>query len=285
MVMRKHQRYFPVEDPATGKLLPYFVTVANGAVDPAVVRRGNEAVLRARYEDARFFYRQDTARKLESFRPQLSGTVFEKRLGSLLEKSDRVEKLVGPLAAMLGLASGDAEDAVEAARLARADLATSLVMEFTALAGVMGRHYAEREGLDPKVSTAIFESVLPRSAGDILPESPAGIAVACADRVDSLVGLFAVGGAPTATTDPFGLRRAAYGLVETLVERGVHLDLRKAVDMAAKLQPVKVEPAVGEEVVQFVTRRLEQLLVDRGTPVELVRLRNDEIIHPLFATP
>lgn len=193
MVMRKHQRYFPVEDSATGKLLPFFVTVANGEVDPAVVRRGNEAVLRARYEDARFFYRQDTAQKLESFRPQLSGTVFEKRLGSLLQKSDRVEKLVGPLAAMIGLNSEDSEDAIEAARLARADLATSLVMEFTALAGVMGRHYAEREGLDAPVCKAIFESVLPRYSGDILPESPAGIAVASADRVDSLVGLFAVG--------------------------------------------------------------------------------------------
>ncbi|KAK9839286.1 hypothetical protein WJX81_005719 [Elliptochloris bilobata] len=231
-VMRKHQRYFPVCD-AEGALLPAFVTVANGPVDVPTVRAGSEAVLRARFEDAQFFHRADLATPLEAMHA--------------------------------------AATAATAARLARADLASALVTEMTALAGVMGRHYALAEGQPPEVAQAIYESVLPRQAGDELPRSPAGILVAVADRLDSLVGLCAAGCMPTASADPFGLRRSAYGMLEALVANNVCLDLPAAVGAAADLQAVATPPEARAAVVEFVTRRLEQLLVDGGCCVEGVR--------------
>ena len=273
-VMRKHQRYFPVAlSGGGGELLPHFVTCANGECDEALVRAGNEAVLRARLEDASFFYQADCARQLPACRAALAGTVFEARLGSLLAKSERTEQLLSShLAHALRLSVQDAAIATQAAHLARFDLATSLVAEFTNLAGVMGRHYALRAGVDPAVATAIYEAVLPRTSGDELPASAAGMAVAVADRVDALVGLFAVGGGPSATADPFGLRRAAYGCVEALVARNSRVDLRAAVAAAAKLQPVECTAACQAEVCTFIMRRLEQLLVDRGmASVEQVR--------------
>jgi glycyl-tRNA synthetase len=181
-----------------------------------------------------------------------------------------VQALVPALAAAAGL-EGAREVAAEAARLSRADLATAVVTEMTALAGVMGRHYALAGGADPAVAQAIFESVLPRHAGDELPASPAGVLVSAADKLDSLVGLFAAGCAPTATADPYGLRRAAVGLLQVLLASGARLDLPAAVDAAAEAQPVPVPPAARAEVLDFVSRRLEQLLVDGGAAVEAVR--------------
>jgi len=271
MVMRKHQRYFPVEDASTGGLLPHFITVANGSVDPDVVRAGNESVLKARYEDAKFFYEADTRKKLADFKPELAGITFQTELGTMLEKTERVEKLAPKLATSLGFSEADAKVATEAAALARADLATQLVQEFTSLAGVMGKHYATREGLDAPLCEAIFEAALPRSSGDVLPSTPAGIAVAVADRLDTLVGLFAVVGAPKATADPFGLRRAAYGAVQALVATSSRCDLRAALVEAAALQPVTCDMKVVDECLEYMTRRLEQYLVDSGCGVEAVR--------------
>lgn len=269
MVMRKHQRYFPVFG-ADGHLLPAFVTVANGPVDTEAVAAGNEAVLRARFEDATFFYQDDLKQPLEAFRPKLAGTLFQKDLGTLLDKSDRVVALTGPLADAMGL-QGAKVVALEAARLAKADLATSTVMEMTALAGTMGRHYAQKQGLPPAVAEAIFEAALPRQAGDAPPSSPAGIVVAVADRLDSLVGLVAAVGAPSATADPYGLRRAAYGMLQALVSNNVRLSLSSAVALAAGAQPVAVDAKARGAVMDFVTRRLEQLLVDSGVSAEAVR--------------
>ncbi|KIY92230.1 glycyl-tRNA synthetase alpha chain [Monoraphidium neglectum] len=266
MVMRKHQRYFPVFSPS-GALLPAFVTVANGPIDAAAVAAGNEAVLRARFEDASFFYKEDLRQPLEEFRPKLKGTLFQKDLGTLLDKSDRVVSITAPLADAMGLGAAKGV-AVEAARLAKADLATSTVMEMTALAGTMGRHYALKQGLQPEVAEAIFEAALPRQAGDKLPASPAGIVVAVADRLDSLVGLVAAVGAPSATADPYGLRRAAYGMLQALVSNNVQLSLSSAVSLAAAAQPVKVDAKAQAAVLDFVGRRLEQLLVDAGVPAE-----------------
>ena len=271
MVMRKHQRYFPVEDPATGELLPHFITVANGAVDHDAVRLGNESVLTARYQDAQFFYEADTKKTLAEFKPALEGITFQTKLGTMLDKTKRVETLAPTLATTLGFSEADAKIAGEAASLAKADLATQLVMEFTSLAGVMGKHYAAREGLDAKLCDAIFEAALPRSSGDLLPSSPAGIAVAVADRLDTLVGLFAVVGAPKATADPFGLRRAAYGAVQALVANGVRCDARAALAEAAALQPVACGAETVGECVEYMTRRLEQYLVDSGCGIEAVR--------------
>ncbi len=215
MVMRKHQRYFPIyaSDAPDAPLLPYFITVANGPVNEEAVVQGNQAVLRARFEDATFFYTEDLKTTLEQLVPRLQGTMFQQQLGTLLDKTNRVHALITPLAPALGL--GDAQDtAATVARLARADLASSTVMEMTALAGVMGRHYALKQGLGEEIAQGVFESVLPRQAGDVLPSSPAGILGAIADRVDSLVGLFAAGCAPTASADPYGLRRIAYGMLQ-----------------------------------------------------------------------
>jgi len=270
MVMRKHQRYFPVTDPATGDLMPYFVTVANGPIDPPSVAAGNEAVLRARFEDAVFFYDSDLEKTLDDFKPALAGTMFQADLGTLLDKTTRVEALVEPLAALVGF--GDAAPAaLRAAGLAKADLATSTVMEMTALAGVMGRHYATLAGEPEEVATAIWEAVLPRYAGDELPASPAGILVSVADRLDSLVGLVAAGCAPTANTDPYALRRTAYAMLQTLVGNGVRLDLRAAAAEAAAKQPLTVGEDVLVSALEFVERRLEQLLLDRGLPAQAVR--------------
>uniref|UniRef100_A0A061RBF6 glycine--tRNA ligase n=2 Tax=Tetraselmis sp. GSL018 TaxID=582737 RepID=A0A061RBF6_9CHLO len=278
MVMRKHQRYFPVvaagsEDDDDGELIPHFITVANGPVNKDVVAAGNEAVLRARFEDAVFFYEADRRRGLQAMKPSLAGTLFQAELGSMLDKTQRVEALVEPLSSLMsGAAFSEALPAAKrAAGLAKADLASSVVMEMTALAGLMGRHYANLEGEEPAVAEAIFESVLPRNAFDRTAHTPAGIIVAVADRLDSLVGLMAAGCAPTANTDPYALRRTAYAMLQTLVSNGVGLNLGEAVKAAAALQPVESTQETLSSVLDFVERRLEQLLVDRGIPIEAVR--------------
>ncbi|KAH7286378.1 hypothetical protein KP509_32G004800 [Ceratopteris richardii] len=270
-VMRKHQRYFPVEDPKTEELLPAFITVANGNIDEALVRKGNEAVLRARYEDAKFFYQSDISKPLLDFRPQLKGILFQEKLGTMLDKSIRVEKMVEKLGELLELDSENMEVAYCAAPLAYADLATTVVMEFTSLAGIMGKHYALRQGHSQMVAEAIFESVLPRNAGDIIPTSDPGILLAIADRLDSLVGLFKVGCQPSASADPFGLRRSAYGLVQALVENKKSCNLLKALEIAESVQPSSLAASNIDEVFLFVKRRLEQLLIDQGSNIEIVR--------------
>ncbi|KAL3699471.1 hypothetical protein R1sor_017493 [Riccia sorocarpa] len=270
-VMRKHQRYFPVVSEATGQLLPAFIAVANGKIDEQLVREGNESVLRSRYEDAKFFYHSDISKKLAEFRPSLKGITFQEKLGSMLDKSLRVEKMVRSLGLAMGLDETSIRTAQEAAPIASADLATYMVMEFTNLAGIMGKHYASKEGYSLGVQEAIFESVLPRHADDILPRSDPGILLAVADRLDSLVGLFAVGCQPTASADPFGLRRSAYGLVQALVENDKKLNLNEGLRIAAETLPVDVPESTLQEVSSFVTRRLEQLLIDDGANVEFVR--------------
>ena len=269
-VMRKHQRYFPVED-QTGMLLPRFVTVANGAVDPDVSRAGNEAVLRARYADAAFFWRHDLAHPLESFRPALAGLIFQGKLGSMLDKTVRLEKLAATFAQLLALSDAETAIAKRATALAKADLVTHMVIEMTSLAGVMGREYARRSGEPEAVAQAIFEHALPRYAGDLLPTSKPGIAIGLADRLDSLVGLFAIGLAPTATADPFALRRAALGLLQILIERGLELDLTAAIHAVATVQPVPVSPEIEANVLEFIRRRLKQWLTERGERNDLLQ--------------
>eukprot|EP00249_Psilotum_nudum_P024399 c29175_g1_i3 orf=873-3473(-) len=285
MVMYKHQRYFPIEDPGNGHLLPAFIVVANGKIDKGVVQKGSESVLRARYEDAKFFYESDISKPLAEFRPQLHGVLFQERLGSMLDKSLRVEKVIPQLGPLMGFDASSISTAQRAATVATADLATSLVTEFTNLAGVMGRHYALMEGQPVAVAQAIFESVLPRFAGDALPNSQAGILLAVSDRLDSLVGLFSVGCQPSATADPFGLRRCAYGLVQAIVENNRTLDMNKALHVIASVQPVPVVDSAVSEVLAFITRRLEQLLVDKGTSVEIVRaILSERGKNPMLAT-
>jgi glycyl-tRNA synthetase len=235
-VMRKHQRYFAVED-KSGNLLPCFIAVRNGDdeyLDNVV--EGNEHVIRARFADARFFYQEDVERPLSAYLDGLKGLTFQEDLGSYYEKAARLEGLAGRIGGLLGITDDDGalDLTIRAARLAKADLMTKMVVEMTSLQGIMGREYALLAGENPLVAEAIAEHYLPRSAGGALPQSPAGIAIALADRLDSLVGLFAVGMAPTGSADPFGLRRAALGVVQILLGHGIDIDLRQAVEWAAQ---------------------------------------------------
>ncbi|CAM0912319.1 unnamed protein product [Alopecurus aequalis] len=270
-VMQKHQKYFPVTSNSTGDLLPYFITVANGSISEEVVRKGNEAVLRARYEDAKFFYKMDTQKNLSEFRGQLRSILFHEKLGTMLDKMARVENVVAELTIVLGINERMIPVIKDAAGLAMSDLATSIVTEFTSLSGIMARHYALREGLPEQIAEALFEITLPRFSGDMFPKTDAGIVLAVADRLDSLVGLFGAGCQPSSSNDPFGLRRVSYGLVQILVENKKNFDLTKALTLMAEVQPIRIESGVINEVVQFVTRRLEQLLVDEGINCEIVR--------------
>ncbi len=261
-VMRKHQRYFAVED-EQGNLAPFFIAVRNGDrehLDRVIA--GNEHVLRARFADAAYFYEKDTQKPLAEFLPRLSTLTFQERLGSMLDKNNRVAGLVPALADLLGLSQAERQVARRAAELAKADLATQLVVEMTSLQGVMGRLYALHSGEPQAVADAIFEHWLPRFAGDRLPQTPAGVALALLDRLDSLAGLFAAGLEPTASADPYGLRRAALGIVQILVERAVDLDLATALDPVADAQPIPVDAATRAAVLDFIAGRLRVWLLE-----------------------
>jgi glycyl-tRNA synthetase len=270
-VMAKKQRYFAVED-ENGRLMPYFIAVRNGNekhLEDVVL--GNEHVLTARFTDAAFFYREDRKRTLSERVPRLKTMTFQEKLGSLHDKTQRLSRLVGPYAKLLGLDMAEAQVATTAAPLAKADQGTQMVVEMTSLEGIMGRAYALLEGLPAPVANAIFEHYLPRSAGDRLPESKAGVLLAIADRMDSLVGLFAVGLAPTGGADPFALRRAALGVVQMLSQKIIDLDIRQAIQLTAAEQPVPVSPEVQTEVLNFIIGRLEVLMRDElGLPFDVV---------------
>ena len=286
-VMKKHQRYFPVvgnketrkqgnkvDEPlvslSTG-LLPYFITVRNGGAEHAeVVQAGNEGVIRARYADAAYFYKADAAHKLEAFTPRLATLTFQEKLGSMLDKVRRLEQLAPQLGRMLGLSEADLATTSRAASLCKSDLATQMVVEMTSLQGIMGREYARLSGESDAVATAIFEAYLPRSQGDSLPAAQPGLTLGLANRLDSLVGLFAVGLAPTATADPFGLRRDALGLVQALVGLAQPFDLRPAIRAAAELMPVQAGETVLVDVLSFVRDRLYAWLRDQGLPHDVV---------------
>jgi len=228
-------------------------------------------VIQARFADAAFFMEEDNRQRLEEFVPKLEALVIHPKLGSMLDKTRRISKRVEALAAELSLSKADAEAATLAAGLCKADLATKMVVEMTSLQGVIGRHYALKDGIDPLVAQAIEEHYHPRFAGDSAPESMAGLVIGLADRLDSLVGLFAAGMAPSGAKDPFGLRRAAIGLVQNLVEKGIRLDLRASVDESAALLPVEARPEVRQACLEFIIGRLENMLIEQGWRVDVVR--------------
>ncbi len=267
-VMKKHQRYFPIHDGRAkhaSPLLPHFIAIRNGddlGID--LVRQGNEHVLGARFADANFFVREDLEQPLEAYRPELSKLIFQTKLGSVLDKSERMDKLVNELIPMLGLENDEAVFARRAVHLAKADLVTQMVTEMTSLQGIIGREYALRSGEQKDVADAIGEQYLP------VPRSKIGLAVALTDRIDSLVGLFAAGLAPTGAKDPFGLRRAAIGVVQPLTEQGISFDLRQAVKKAAKLQPVEVTEEVQTQTLDFITGRLSVVLKEAGYRYDVV---------------
>ncbi|WP_244989865.1 glycine--tRNA ligase [Saccharothrix coeruleofusca] len=259
-VMRKHQRYLPVRS-ADGALLPHFVAVANGAVDEDLVRAGNEAVLRARYEDAAFFWRADLRTPLERMKAGLEKLTFADKLGSMADRAGRIAALAGRLAEVVGAADDTLR---RAGKLAKFDLGSQMVIELSSLAGVMAREYALRAGETPQVAQALYEMELPRSAGDALPGSTAGALLSLADRFDLLAGLFGIGANPTGSSDPFGLRRAALGAVSVLraFPELREITLSRALELAARDLAVPREAL--EAAREFAVRRYEQQLLDAG---------------------
>jgi glycyl-tRNA synthetase len=231
------------------------------------VTRGNEAVLRARFADAAYFVRDDSKRPLEDFNRRLSTLTFQEQLGSMLDKVHRLQKLAPIVADMLGLGADESGFASRAAYFSKSDLATSMVVEITALQGIMGEIYALRSGEPPAVARAIREQYVVRPDE---PLSGPGLALNLANRLDSLVGLFAAGLAPTSSADPFGLRREALGILQNLIHAQVSLQLGRALREAAALLPVKADDAILEQVLAFIRDRLYGWLRDRGLPHDVV---------------
>ncbi|MFZ5909659.1 MAG: glycine--tRNA ligase subunit beta, partial [Chloroflexota bacterium] len=260
-----------------GKLLPHFIAIRNGDdLHIDIVREGNEHVLGARFADADFFVREDLKRKLEEYRPKLASLIFHTKLGSMLDKSDRMLKLGAELALMLGYKDVSLlKPVARAIYLAKADLVTQMVTEMTSLQGVIGGEYALRSGEDLEVAEAIGEQYQP------VPQGKVGLVVALADRIDSLVGLFAAGLAPTGAKDPFGLRRAAIGVVQPLIEHDVDFNLARAVKESAKVQPIQVSQEAQSQVLDFIAGRLSVVLKDMGYRYDVV----DAVLAEQSANP
>jgi glycyl-tRNA synthetase beta chain len=260
--MQDHQKYFPVMDDA-GKLLPHFITVANiDSKHPDQIRAGNERVIRPRLEDAVFFWNQDRKQSLQSRAPQLDSMTFQKKLGSLGDKQRRIRAIAAAIAVALGI---DVSRVQRAADLCKCDLVTSMVFEFPDLQGIMGRYYAAHDGEDDAVARALDEQYQPRFAGDELPASGPGQALAIAERLDTLTGIFAIGQTPTGDKDPFGLRRSALGILRILIEQQLDLDLRALIDTAAQQFPTDVQAsAITQELFAFIMERLRAYYLDAG---------------------
>jgi glycyl-tRNA synthetase beta chain len=275
--LQDHQRYFPVEDGA-GRLMPLFIAVANiESRDPNKVREGNERVVRPRLADAAFFWEQDRREPLAARVPALDAVTFQAKLGSLGDKTRRIVALALDVAAAV---NAPLDEARRAAELCKCDLLTAMVGEFPDLQGVMGSYYARADGEAQDVATAIREHYLPRAAGDELPATAAGDAVAIADKLDTLAGIFAIGERPTGNKDPFGLRRAALGVQRILIEKGLEVDLKRLIDLAVAGVRADIDrlrgaaaPAkahVGADVVagwiyDFLMERLRAYYLERST--------------------
>jgi glycyl-tRNA synthetase beta chain len=288
--MQEHQRYFPVRD-LQGRLLPWFVTVANIASrDPSQVVAGNERVVRPRLTDAAFFYRTDRQQPLEARVDALQRVTFQTQLGSLHDKTQRVRALARAIATTIG---GEPVLADRAAELSKCDLLTLMVGEFPELQGLMGRYYANHDGEPGEVAEALREQYLPRFAGDELPATRTGMALSIADKVDTIAGIFATGQKPSGTRDPFGLRRAALGLLRTSIERGLDLDLQHLLGLAvgnARADMARVAAAQGKalaaaddaalarEVYDYVIERLRAYYVEGGAGIEVTAEMFDAVL-------
>lgn len=279
--LQDHQRYFPVED-AAGALTPWFITVSNiESREPAQVRAGNERVVRPRLADAAFFWEQDRRTPLAARLPGLDAVTFQAKLGSLGAKVKRIGSLSATIATQLGW---NVSQTQRSAALAKCDLLSAVVGEFPELQGIMGSHYAAADGEPSVVAAAIREHYLPRGAGDTLPATEPGTAVALADRLDTLAGIFAIGQKPTGTKDPFGLRRAAIGVLRILIEKRIDLDLRALIDTAVALQTVKNAKAANE-VHEYVSERLRAYYLEQPAgPGQPAAKYTTEMIDAVFAT-
>lgn len=265
--MQDNQKYFCLLD-ADGKLLPRFITVANiESKDPQQIIAGNEKVVRPRLTDAEFFFKQDKKQKLEDFNLRLQNVVFQEKLGSVYDKAVRVSKLAAYIAPRIG---GDAAWAARAGLLSKCDLATEMVGEFPEMQGVAGYYYALNDGEPDDVALALNEQYMPRGAGAELPTTLTGAAVAIADKLDTLVGIFGIGMLPTGSKDPYALRRAALGVLRILIDKKLDLDLTQAVVFAVGQFGTKVKQAgLAEQVLEFVFDRLRARYEDEGVDVSV----------------
>jgi glycyl-tRNA synthetase beta chain len=280
--MQDHQRYFPVRD-AQGSLMPWFVTVANvESSDPAQIVAGNERVVRPRLSDAAFFYATDRRQRLDARLDGLRRVTFQTQLGSLHDKTERVRGLARSIAAVIG---ADTRLADRAAELAKCDLITAMVGEFPELQGLMGGYYAQHDGEHVEVCAALREQYLPRFAGDELPATRTGMALAIADKLDTIAGIYATGQKPTGTRDPFGLRRAALGLLRTSIERRLDLDLQSLIDQALAALPFAAPANCAREVYDYVIERLRAYYVEGDAGLSVTTEMFDAVLATRPASP
>ena len=267
--MKGDQKYFPIYD-KDGKLLPHFIFVSNiNPEDPTAIIEGNEKVVRPRLTDAEFFFKTDLKQKLVDRLPRLETVLFQQQLGTLKDKTDRIEQLAGEIAKQIG---ADEAKAKRAGLLSKCDLMTNMVFEFTDTQGVMGMHYARHDGEDEEVAVALNEQYMPRFAGDELPKSLVASAVALADKFDTLTGIFGIGQAPKGSADPFALRRAALGALRIMVEKNLPLDLEDLVKKSAALFGDKLtNKNVVADVVDFMLGRFRAWYQDEGIAVDVIQ--------------
>ena len=267
--MKGDQKYFPIYD-KDGKLLPHFIFVSNiNPEDPTAIIEGNEKVVRPRLTDAEFFFKTDLKQKLVDRLPRLETVLFQQQLGTLKDKTDRIEQLAGEIAKQIG---ADEAKAKRAGLLSKCDLMTNMVFEFTDTQGVMGMHYARHDGEDEEVAVALNEQYMPRFAGDELPKSLVASAVALADKFDTLTGIFGIGQAPKGSADPFALRRAALGALRIIVEKNLPLDLEDLVKKSAALFGDKLtNKNVVTDVVDFMLGRFRAWYQDEGIAVDVIQ--------------
>lgn len=267
--MKGDQKYFPIYD-KDGKLLPHFIFVSNiNPEDPTAIIEGNEKVVRPRLTDAEFFFKTDLKQKLVDRLPRLETVLFQQQLGTLKDKTDRIEQLAGEIAKQIG---ADEAKAKRAGLLSKCDLMTNMVFEFTDTQGVMGMHYARHDGEDEEVAVALNEQYMPRFAGDELPKSLVASAVALADKFDTLTGIFGIGQAPKGSADPFALRRAALGALRIIVEKNLPLDLEDLVKKSATLFGDKLtNQNVIADVVDFMLGRFRAWYQDEGIAVDVIQ--------------
>jgi glycyl-tRNA synthetase beta chain len=267
--MKTHQKYFHINDTASGELLPSFITVANIiSSDAAKVIAGNERVIRPRLADAAFFFANDKTIRLASRMERLAGVVFQNKLGSVLDKTHRIESLAETLAQMIG---ADTATTTRAASLAKCDLVSEMVLEFPELQGVAGADYALHDGEPEAIALAIREHYCPRYAGDDLPTSEEATAVALADRIDTLIGIFGIGEPPTGSKDPFALRRASLAVIRMLVSLDKPVPLREVLQHAHSLHAAALSPTSVDEVLNYIFERLDSWYGDQSIPVDVVR--------------
>lgn len=270
--MRDHQRYYPVRN-EDGSLMPYFLTVRNGGTKALEnVQHGNEKVLRARLDDAKFFFENDRKKTLEGHRDDLTRINYQEGMGDMRDKADRLQKLTEAIGKDWGFTAEEAADADRAAFLSKSDLATGMVTEFTELQGEMGKEYALLDGEKPEVAKAIFEQYMPRFAGDILPQQEIGRALSLADKLDNLAATFLRGLIPTGSQDPFALRRQTIGAVNILTDGKIHWDIRRGIEAALALLPgdEETKKTVLSQIEDFFRQRIKAIMLDEGIAYDII---------------